>query len=73
MRTTNNPSDPLQPAYPPGGMNVQRTKRRGSGLGSKANMMALIILAIAIGVAIVFLGREKPAAGTPVPEAIEVR
>ena len=71
MATLNENSDPLSPAYPPGGPNAEPAKGKG-GLGSRTNITVLVIIAVVVLAAMLYMAREKEDTG-PVPEAEEIR
>ncbi len=71
MATLNENSDPLSPAYPQGGPNVEPPKGKG-GLAGRSNITVLVIIAVVVLAAMLYMAWEKEDT-TPAPEAKEIK
>jgi hypothetical protein len=71
MATLNENSDPLSPAYPQGGPNVEPPKGKG-GLAGRSNITVLVIIAVVVLAAMLYLAREKEGTA-PAPAAKEIK
>ncbi len=65
-------NDPLEPAYRQGASNIQEEDAPRSRVGSRTNLMVMLVVVLLCLGLIYFLGREKPVEPAP-PPATEVR
>ncbi|MBK9075751.1 MAG: hypothetical protein IPL77_12375 [Flavobacteriales bacterium] len=71
MATLNENSDPLSPAYPSGGPNVEPPKGKG-GLAGRSNITVLVIIAVVVLAAMLYMAWEREDTA-PAPEAKEIK